>query len=100
MWEPRGFYCPPSVTCTADVLFDHWKQPMLDAGLTPDEVFAQYRAQGYDYLLVWQKLYEDYVGFSQYPDLDRAFPAALNRWMTPVWTDGVRYTLYGWKAGS
>lgn len=97
MWEPRGFYCPPIVTCAADVLFDHWKLPMLTDGLTPDQVFERYREQGDDYLLVFGSLYDQYLEFSIYPDLDRAFPDALDRWMTPVWTDGVRYTLYGWR---
>ncbi|MFN8450793.1 MAG: hypothetical protein U0521_19975 [Anaerolineae bacterium] len=40
MWEPRGFYCPPSTTCIADLLFDNWKLPMLNDGLTPDQVFS------------------------------------------------------------
>lgn len=99
MWEPRGFYCPPQTTCTADVLFDNWKLPMINEGLTADDVFARYREQGIDYLLFFPTLYEQYLPFSLYPDLDRAFPAALERWMQPVWTDGVRYTLYGWRAG-
>lgn len=100
MWEPRGYYCPPTTTCTADVLFDNWKLPMLNDDLTPDEVFERYRAEGQDYLLVFDSLYEQYLEFSTYPDLDRAFPETLERWMTPVWTDGVRYTLYGWKEPS
>jgi 4-amino-4-deoxy-L-arabinose transferase-like glycosyltransferase len=97
MWEPRGYYCPPTTTCTADVLFDNWKLPMLNNGLTPDEVFERYRAEGQDYLLVFGSLYDQYLEFSTYPDLDRAFPEMLDRWMTPVWTDDVRYTLYSWK---
>ncbi|MFN8450792.1 MAG: hypothetical protein U0521_19970 [Anaerolineae bacterium] len=47
--------------------------------------------------MVFSSLYDQYLEFSTYPDLDRAFPAALERWMKPVWTDGIRYTLYGWK---
>jgi len=97
MWEPRGFYCPPTVTCTADVLFDHWKLPQIADGLTVDAEFARYRAD-YDYLLFFGSLYDQYLEFSIYPDLDRAFPAERDQRMTPVWTDGVRYTLYGWKS--
>lgn len=97
MWEPRGYSCPAATTCTADVLFDHWKLPMLNDGLTPDEVFERYRAEGQDYLLYFDSMYEQYLQFSTYPDLDRAFLEALERWMEPVWTDGLRYTLYGWK---
>ncbi len=96
-WEPRGFYCPATVTCTADVLFDNWKLPQTAEGLTPDEVFARYRAE-YDYVLFFGSLYDQYLDFSTYPELDRAFPSERDRWMTPVWTDGVRYTLYGWNS--
>ncbi len=97
MWEPRGYDCPPSVTCTADVLFDHWKLPIFAEGLTPDAVLARYQAEGYDYLLLAQSIYDLYLPFSTYPEIDRAFPAALDEAMIPVWTDGLRYTLYGWK---
>ncbi len=97
MWEPRGYDCPPSVTCTADVLFDHWKLPIFAEGLTPDAVLARYKAEGYDYLLMAQSIYDAYLPFSTYPEIDRAFPAEIERAMIPVWTDGLRYTLYGWK---
>src|SRR5579871_3172976 len=99
MWEPRSFYCPPTVSCTADVLFDNWKLPMIDDGLTPDQVMQSYRAQGYTYLLFFSSLYSDeYMPVSPRPDLDKLFPAELTKWMTPVWTDQVRYTLYGWMS--
>ncbi len=97
MWEPRGYDCPPSVTCTADVLFDHWKLPIFAEGLTPDAVLARYKAEGYDYLLLAQSIYDAYLPFSTFPEIDREFPAALDGAMIPVWTDGLRYTLYGWK---
>jgi hypothetical protein len=100
MWEPRGFYCPPNVTCTADVLFDNWKQPILSEGLTPEQVFERYRAEGYDYVLWFESLYQQYLEFSTHRDLDELFPAALQQAMELVWTDNVRYTLYGWKDSS
>ncbi len=99
MWEPRGFYCPPTVTCTADVLFDNWKLPQIAEKLTPDGVFARYRSE-YDYLLFFGSLYDQYLEFSTYPALDRTFPAERDQRMTPVWTDGIRYTLYGWQDGT
>ena len=95
MWEPRGLYCPATVSCTADVLFDQWKLPLLD-GLSPDQVFEGYHAD-YDYLLLSHALYEQYLDFSTHRDLDAQFLISLDQWTTPVWTDGVRYTLYGWK---
>jgi len=98
LWEPRGFYCPATVTCTADVLFDQWKLPLLD-GLTPDQVFERYHTD-YDYVLLSQTLYDQYLEFATHRDLDDALPPALDKWMTPTWTDGIRYTLYGWKNDS
>jgi hypothetical protein len=100
MWEPRGFYCPFDVTCTADVLFDNWKLPMINEGLMPEQVFERYRERGYEYILWFRSLYDQYLEFSTRRDLDELFPAALEQVMEPVWTDDVRYTLYGWKDGS
>ncbi|MEP7291877.1 MAG: glycosyltransferase family 39 protein, partial [Chloroflexota bacterium] len=97
MWEPRSYHCPPTTRCTPDAMFDNWKLAMINEGISPNQVFERYRASGEDYLLVFRTFYDQYLEFSLHPDLDRAFPAALDRWMTPVWTDGVRYTLYGWR---
>lgn len=99
LYEPRGYYCPPTIICTADVLFDNFKLPMLNEGLTPEQVFAGYREQGYDYVLLFHSLYDQYVEFSTHRDLDELLPAALEQAMEPVWTDTLRYTLYGWKGG-
>lgn len=98
MYEPRSLYCPMSVTCLPDVLFDHWLRPRLD-GTSAEQVFAQYRASGDDYLLVFHSLYEQYLTVSRDLAVDRAFIMEIEQYMTPVWTDGVRYTLYGWKDG-
>jgi hypothetical protein len=99
LYEPRGYYCPLSVTCTADVLFDNWKLPMMNEGLTPEQVFERYREQGYDYVLWFESLYQQYLEFSMRRDLDELLPAALEQAMEPVWSDELRYTLYGWKEG-
>jgi hypothetical protein len=97
MWEPRGYYCPAHVTCTADVLLDHWLYPTVSGG-DPDAIFASYRAAGDDYLLVWRAGYDEYREvFSRYGAQIDAFYPALERHMVEVWTDGLRYTLYGWR---
>ncbi|NUQ04814.1 MAG: glycosyltransferase family 39 protein, partial [Anaerolineae bacterium] len=96
MYEPRSLYCPESVRCLPDVLFDHWLRPRL-AGNSAEAVFAAYRAAGDDYLLVFHTLYEQVLTVSRDRALDEAFMSALEAHMTPVWSDGVRYTLYGWK---
>ncbi|MBE2272250.1 MAG: hypothetical protein IAE80_28705, partial [Anaerolinea sp.] len=96
MWEPRSYYCPPTITCSGDVLFDHWSMPLRN-GATVDEVFAGYRAAGDDYLLLFMTGYETYLSVTQHDEYDQQFAAAIEQSMTPVWTDGLRYTLYGWS---
>jgi hypothetical protein len=97
MWEPRSYYCPDSITCTADVLFDHWLRPVLQ-GATPDEAFETFRQAGDDYLLLWHAGFDEYREvFARYEPQIAQFMPALERHMTPIWTDGLRYTLYGWQ---
>jgi hypothetical protein len=97
MWEPRAYYCPAEIVCRADVLFDHWLYPRYQ-GVAPDAVLAGYRADGDDYLLVWRAGYDEYNDvFARYADLTASFYPALERQMREVWTDGVRYTVYGWQ---
>ncbi|MDZ4771482.1 MAG: hypothetical protein SGJ24_20340 [Chloroflexota bacterium] len=96
MWEPRGYLCPATVTCRADMVFDHWLRPLLE-GSTADDVFASYRESGDDYLLFFDAGYRTYLEFSRDRALDESFVTAIESRMTPVWTDGVRYTLYGWN---
>lgn len=97
MWEVKGYLCPKSMTCIADVLLDHWRHA-LARGAAPDDVFARWRAEGDEYLLVWHDGFEFLQRElpEQHPGYDRFLPA-LERWMTPVWTDGTSYTLYGWR---
>lgn len=99
MWEPRTLYCPASVRCIPDIMFDNWVRPML-YGADADAVFAQYREAGDDYLLYFHAGYELYTTFSHHAEYDVLFPQTIERWMTPVWTDGVRYTLYAWRDAS
>jgi Dolichyl-phosphate-mannose-protein mannosyltransferase len=95
LWEPRAYYCP--VTCSADVLTDAWSYPLRN-GAEPDDIFADWGAEGIDYVLVFD------LGYNFYTYEDRRFvaenmlfPDALERWMTPVWSDNFAYTLYVWR---
>jgi hypothetical protein len=96
LYEPRGYYCPTGVTCRADVLFDHWLRPLL-AGETPDAVYAAWRAAGDDHLLLAHALHAEYLQVSRDRALDDRLLATLDAYAIPVWTDGLRYTLYGWR---
>ncbi len=99
LWEPRTFYCPPTVICEPDTLTDAWARP-IRSGLTPDEVFEGWQAQGEDYVLVWRLGFEfsAYTDeYSRFAEPNQLFPDALEKWMTPVWTDDYAYTLYTWR---
>ncbi len=98
LFEVKGYYCPDSMTCDADVLIDHWRHPMT-LGQTPNVVFQSWRDSGTDFVLLWH----DGLEFMQrelperYPGIDLFLPA-LDKWMTPIWTDdNTYYTLYGWQ---
>jgi hypothetical protein len=98
MWEPRAYYCPKTVTCLPDILFDYWPHTLREEGKTSDEVFQDWKDAGDDYLLVFDLGYEFNAKDSRFLDENPLFPDALKRWMTPIWDDGVGgYTLYKWK---
>lgn len=97
MFEPRTYYCPSPVTCLGDMLFDHWARP-LQGGAAPDEVFADWKVAGDDYLLLFNPGYQFNAQDERFAAENALFPPALERWMTPLWTDeGGWYTVYGWK---
>ena len=55
LFDPKPYYCPPTVTCDPDALTDHWSHALTDVdGLTPDEVMAQWREE-VDAVLLWRK---------------------------------------------
>ncbi|MBZ0285986.1 MAG: hypothetical protein K8I30_00120, partial [Anaerolineae bacterium] len=100
MWEPRAYYCPKTITCLPDILFDYWPHAIRHEGKTPDAVFGAWKDAGDDYLLVFDLGYEFHVTDSRFLDENPLFREALDRWMTRVWEDGVGgYTLYVWKGG-
>jgi hypothetical protein len=95
LWEPRAYYCPRA--CTADVVTDAWAYP-IRKGAEPDEVFAGWQQKGIDYLLVWGIGYDFYTyQDARFATENKLFPAARERWMTPIWSDNFAYTLYTWR---
>ena len=94
--DPRGYYCPPQIACSADLIFDLWGRP-LKQGATPDAVMAVF-AQNYDYLLLnLPALTEWKVNFDEFGAENALLPAALDAWTAPVWSVEDTYTLYAWK---
>ena len=94
LWEPRGFYCPPHITCIADSLIDAWTDPLAN-GQTPDQIMETWSGQNDGYVLLFDTGYQ----FSMSEDVrfraqGLALQSAIARWLTPVWTDGYSYTLY------
>lgn len=103
LWEPMSYYCPQFLRCVGDVLHDHWEHP-LQTGSAPQDVFAAWRAQGIDYVLVNGLGGRADVGYRFWLKMRPAtaaynalFPAALDDAMTQIWTDNITYRLYTWK---
>ncbi len=100
LWEPKTYYCPETITCIGDFLFDHWSHPLL-VGEKPEEVLVQWDAE-YDYILVYDyPVEEKELGYSLWVkvrDIDRAenllFPEYFCPAVESVWTDDFAYTLY------
>jgi hypothetical protein len=103
MWEPKSFYCPANITCIPDIVYDHWSRP-LRLGSSADDLMQQWRDEGVDYLLVWGLKAGSGFGYDLWLDKEdytraenQQFPAALDAYAEPVWTDDAAYTLYVWK---
>ncbi len=96
MWETRSYYCPPTVRCTPDMLFDHWGRPIKN-GASPGEVFDSWQREGDNYLLVSDTGYKFFASDRNFAAENASFPAELARRMKPIWSDDVGYTLYAWR---
>lgn len=97
LWEPRSYYCPATVTCIPDVLFDQWSG-LLTPEFLPDAVFNRWRESGDDYVLFFRHGYNAYVNFIGYrPEENAIVPDMLEQHLVEVWTTpDERYTLYTW----
>jgi hypothetical protein len=97
-WELKTYYCPVTVTCIPDAMLDAWAHP-IRAGQTPDAVFESWRAAGDDYLLLYGPGLDHFTHIDTWHRAENLrFPAALDQWMTPVWSDDIAYTLYTWRS--
>ena len=103
LWEPKTYYCPASITCVGDLLFDNWSRP-LQMGLTPDDLIAEWQSN-YDYILLFDvdtgSNLDGYSLWSQLHDFaldeNALFPQYFFPNVSEVWSDGIAYTLYTWE---
>ncbi len=95
LWEPRSFYCPADITCMPDILFDYWGRG-LQSGHTPASLFAQWRNDGDDFVLVFNDGQRFSENDEHFPE-NAIFRAAIADNLQLVWTDAVEsYTLWRW----
>lgn len=93
LWEPRTFYCAPIVRCQPDILFDRWARAVR-AGGSAEGALDALRAEGIEYLLVWSAGYDVQKDEPAFADENALLPDALAS-LRVIWTDGIRYTVYG-----
>lgn len=104
LWEALSYYCPPTVTCDADVVLDHWVNARQN-GLSPTAIFEQWRTEGITHLLIHGERIGVNVGMDFWhtqfeqdrPYIDE-FRAILPAQMRLIWTDNKNvHALYTWK---
>ncbi|MBZ0300790.1 MAG: glycosyltransferase family 39 protein [Anaerolineae bacterium] len=107
MWEPKSFYCPESIICIPDVLFDHWSWPLQRGAAEADTLMQQWREDGVDDLLVYGLDAGRNFGYDFWSRQhgsawaeNAQFPAKLAEYMELVWSDGFSYGLYRWRESS
>nr|MBI2904112.1 hypothetical protein [Chloroflexota bacterium] len=52
LWEPRSFYCAPSVVCEPDAILDRWPHLRLTVG-SADAIAGRWRAEGVTHVLIY-----------------------------------------------
>jgi hypothetical protein len=99
LWEPRSYYCPESILCIPDVLFDQWSA-LLTPQFLPEAVFDHWHESGDDYLLFFRHGYNAYINFVGHRHEENAIvPEMLDEYLVEVWsTPDNRYTLYTWAS--
>ncbi len=94
LWEARSYYCPPTIQCLADTMFDNWQEGLLTN--TPDGLLAYWKQQGDAYLLLYNTAFDSLQSKSETAQANVQFADARTRWLTPIWSNS-DYTLYTWK---
>lgn len=103
LWEPKTYYCPASMSCTGDLLFDNWSRP-LQQGFTPEDLIAQWQ-DDYDYVLLFDADtgstvdgYSLWVTYHEFALEENAiFPQYFFDSVHEAQSDDIAYTLYQWR---
>jgi 4-amino-4-deoxy-L-arabinose transferase-like glycosyltransferase len=106
LFQPGTYYCPDTIVCIPDVLFDNWSRPILQ-GTVPDDLIQQWRDAGVDYVLLFDSRISpdegDRFGYEFWleqhanaMDANSLLPENIDEHFTPVWDDGFAYRLYEW----
>lgn len=106
LWEPRYLYCDDvRLNCHTDSLMDAWYHARRTvAGGSPDAIAAAWRAEGADYLLVYEfgRTYEqEHATLYTAEDWD-AWETFAREQLVEVWrtgnsTEAPQYILYRWR---
>lgn len=94
LWEARGYYCPPTIQCLADTMFDNWQSGLLTK--SSDDLLTDWGREGNAYFLVYNTAFDSMGTRSTTAQAYLQFADTRRRWLTPVWSNG-DYTLYTWK---
>ena len=96
LYDTRSYYCPPQIECLPDALFDQWSRRRA-SGMTPAQVFADWRAAGDDYVLFFRLGQQAILPFSYLPEYDETAESELRAGLAEVWpSEDERYTLFTW----
>ena len=104
MWEPKSLYCPDTLTCIPDVLYDNWSYPLRADSLSADDLMQQYQDDGVDYLMIFgldasldvgYQFWLDVHGFAR--EENEQFITALDSYLEKVTDLSTGYSLYTWR---